>query len=588
MSKLPSLAGASIDLSKLREIEKETITDFLKSIPGEKCVILDAQLSKMVNLLAEGAAVFKENDVSKFLQLTEERIFVNSKCVLFMIRPSVRNTRIVASLIKTMLEAKEDHAYYVVFVPSKSQMCIQVLRDEGIYGDVDILELDLDLVPYDTDLLLMEMKDSFKDMYVYGDSQYVKHMAKSLVKLQVLYGLIPIVDMIGPNAANTAALMNRLRKEAKIADDPNNPPSISRLIIVDRSADHMSLFVTPLTYEGLIHEIVGIENGSVSVDGAVVGRTPDTKTTVPLNSSDILYTEIRNQNISVVPLYLKDKSHEIQSLYNNRPKEGDADLAKLSSFVKQLPTLKDAFDQIQVHLGMVELITSNTNGYAFRQKWQTELETLEGENMLDFITERITLQESLMSILRLLCLYSAVNKGIRPKDYDQVRREIIQTYGYERMLQLYMLEKAGLLVRRDGGNNYTSVKNKLKLMRSDVDGSKMIDMNYVTSGFAPLIPRLIQTIVQTGTLSSDIVKLCGLEFDHQQIYKDKTPRERQVVLVAFLGGVTFLELAALRYITKTEPVDIIVLSTHVTNGTQVLEMLDETPPLKTTPLSVPN
>lgn len=55
-----------------------------------------------------------------------------------------------------------------------------------------------------------------------------------------------------------------------------------------------------------------------------------------------------------------------------------------------------------------------------------EHEILEGEQLLDYIVERITLQDALPLILRLLVLYSLVNSGLRGKDYDAVRKEIIQ------------------------------------------------------------------------------------------------------------------------------------------------------------------
>ena len=60
------------------------------------------------------------------------------------------------------------------------------------------------------------------------------------------------------------------------------------------------------------------------------------------------------------------------------------------------PSKMDAFDRLQIHQGISDFITSVTNGYMFRQQWQ------------------------------LLCLYSLVNGGLRSKDYDTVRKEIIQ------------------------------------------------------------------------------------------------------------------------------------------------------------------
>lgn len=42
---------------------------------------------------------------------------------------------------------------------------------------------------------------------------------------------------------------------------------------MDRDVDLVSPLVTPLTYEGLIDDTVGIENGRVKLDAAVLGSS---------------------------------------------------------------------------------------------------------------------------------------------------------------------------------------------------------------------------------------------------------------------------------------------------------------------------
>lgn len=48
---------------------------------------------------------------------------------------------------------------------------------------------------------------------------------------------------------------------------------------------------------------------------------------------------------------------------------------------------------------------------------------------------------------------------------------------------------------------------------------------------------------------------------------------RRVVLVVFIGGVTFSELSALRFVSQAAPVDFIVMATAVASGSQMLEQL---------------
>lgn len=56
--------------------------------------------------------------------------------------------------------------YHVFFVPRRSVVCERVLEEEGVYGDVQISEYHLDLIPLDTDVLSFELPNSFKDIYV--------------------------------------------------------------------------------------------------------------------------------------------------------------------------------------------------------------------------------------------------------------------------------------------------------------------------------------------------------------------------------------------------------------------------------------
>ena len=102
-------------------------------------------------------------------------------------------------------------------------------------------------------------------------------------------------------------------------------------------------------------------------------------------------------------------------------------------------------------------------------------------------------------MLRLVCLQSVVNGGLKPKIFDFYRREILQTYGFEHMLSLNNLEKAGLLKVQDARNPYASVKKTMKLIvEEDPDAPAPEDISHVYSGYAPLSVRLVQNFTKAG------------------------------------------------------------------------------------------
>jgi hypothetical protein len=61
---------------------------------------------------------------------------------------------------------------------------------------------------------------------------------------------------------------------------------------------------------------------------------------------------------------------------------------------------------------------------------------------------------------------------------------------------------------------------------------------------------------------------------------------RKVVLVVFVGGVTHIELAALRFLSERLPFAFLVLTTGIINGTELISSVIATPVLST-PVSAP-
>lgn len=79
---------------------------------------------------------------------------------------------------------------------------------------------------------------------------------------------------------------------------------------------------------------------------------------------------------------------------------------------------------------------------------QTEQELLSGvetDKVHPFIEDSIAKKQPLLRVLRLLCLQSLANSGLKLKVLEHYKREIIQTYGFQHILTLSNLEKCGLL-----------------------------------------------------------------------------------------------------------------------------------------------
>nr|CAD1843835.1 unnamed protein product [Ananas comosus var. bracteatus] len=194
-------------------------------------------------------------------------------------------------------------------------------------------------------------------------------------------------------------------------------------------------------------------------------------------------------------------------------------------------------------------------------------------------------------------LFSLTNSGLPRKNFDYLRREILHSYGFEHMPSLYNLEKAGLLKKQETKNNWLTITKALQLIVDQTGTSNPNDISYIFSGYAPLSIRLVQHAIRSGWRSiEEIIRLLpGPHLDlkrgvsnansisetvpgAQSIIDRVADGRRSLVLVVFIGGVTFAEIAALRFLSAQEGIgyDFIVGTTKIVNGNTILDTLIST------------
>ena len=52
--------------------------------------------------------------------------------------------------------------YSVFFMPRRSMVCEKVFQEEGIFADVTLAEYPLDFIPFDSDILSLELDTAYK------------------------------------------------------------------------------------------------------------------------------------------------------------------------------------------------------------------------------------------------------------------------------------------------------------------------------------------------------------------------------------------------------------------------------------------
>ncbi|KAM0559677.1 hypothetical protein ACHAPJ_004201 [Fusarium lateritium] len=637
---------------QIRNKARKDLLYLLEGVRGKKNVVLDKSLVGPIGTIVK-VAVLQEYGVDKFFILENDNADTSQRNVIFIARGECgRHAEAIAAQIKRIQrESQTGHDFHIFWVPRRTLVSDKLLEEAGVLGDVNIAELPLSFFPLENDVLSLELDDSFRDLYLSKDVTPNFLIAKALMEIQQNHGLFPRVIGKGDNAKRVADLLSRMRQELLAGEDTSEANKIGltpsttneSVIIIDREVDFVTPLLTQLTYEGLIDEVFKIQNNQTKVDTTVVGApaqasaaTSQSRTrTIQLDSGDKLYEQLRDANFAIVGSLLNKVARRLQKVQSDyESKHKTKTIAELKDFVSQLPGYQQEQQSARIHTGLAEEIIKHTRTDLFKGLLEVQQNLAAGadpSSQFDGIEELIARDAPIRETLRLLCIYSCISGGIRPKEFDQFRRLILQGYGYQHLLTLNNLEKLQLFLSKSSplagmipipGNagattgsktNYTYLRKQLRLIVDEVQEDDPNDISYVYSGYAPLSIRLVQCILQKQYLLSvtkgnsasaagappgvgtqgwqgfdEAVKhVRGQTFYEHQKGEDKAVKARallsgsgnkQTVFVVFVGGITFTEIAALRFIAKQEEGrrNIVICTTSIISGNRMMDAAIET------------
>ncbi|XP_044443153.1 vacuolar protein-sorting-associated protein 33 homolog isoform X2 [Triticum aestivum] len=594
MAQIPNLDNAPLNLTALREQSQKELVSIIKSIMGNKCLVIDPKLAGTLSLILH-TSVLKEH-VTELRILSADPVQTECPKVVYLVRSQLSLMKFVANQIKNDESKGLQREYHLYFVPRRVVACEMILEEGKVHQKLAIIgEYPLYLVPLDEDVISFELGDddysSQECRLIEGDTATsVWHIAEAIHRLELAFGVIPNVRAKGVASTKAAQLLNHMHLQDPVHMDDMGIPEIETVILLDREVDMVTPMCSQLTYEGLLDEMLEIHDGSVQVDAGIMGAQQDgKKVKVPLNSSDKLYREIRDLNFHVVLRVVHQKATSIQQDYAQVKSTNTQSVSELKDFVKRLHSLPE----ITRHVNLAHHLQSFAGKPLFHARVEIEQKILEAKDYdtcYKYIEEIIQKQEPIETVLRLLVLFSLTNAGLPRKNFDYLRREILHSYGFEHMPLLYNLEKAGLVKRRESRSNWAVIRRALQLIVDIKDPDSPDDMSYVFAGYAPLSIRLVEHAMRSGWQSiEEVLKLLPgprldlkrgvstisgsseLLPDGAQQNTDRVGR-RSVVLVVFVGGVTFAEIAALRFLGAQEGMgyDFVVATTKVITGNTLL------------------
>ncbi|KAL9643969.1 hypothetical protein ABK040_005437 [Willaertia magna] len=609
-SVIPKLQNCAVNLSLFRKVAAEELRELIEKVKTtnpHKAFVFDPELIGPLSLIVPYSFFIPKGSGSSEPEigtLKQEKIAFkqNVGSIFYITRPRIELIKIMAAQISNIVSQQPVPNIYVIFVPRRTLIAEVLLEKMNILQHVQkpLMEFSLDFIPFDNDLLSMEYPYGFRECELEGDFSSLYSVARSIMKLQSVYGLIPNTKYIGKSAKMTFEILREMRQKTESEINQVNP-NIGNLIIFDRKVDLVTPLMTPLTYEGLVDSFYRIQNNLVTIPFLTVQKKEDEKegnteqkdqneeqstkkvpTRLPLNDDDDVYKQIRHLNILSVGSKLSSIAIEIDKTYEER-KNLNA-IEDIKAYFHQLPDVQQKHKDLSTHITIATELKKETSKQEFRRRIRTEQDIILGNEpkiCIEYIESCIIRQDPLPSVLRLVCLYSIVRNGLTQTEYDHLREELVYSYGHFVVLTLKNLEEAGVLRKSTSKLNwsspFTTLRKSLSLFVEDLDEQSQKNMAYVHSGYAPLSCRLIQDAL--NPTKWDQLKSLFKGTEHYEYIGDEViPNQlsSDVTLIYFIGGCTFSEISALRSLQVQNPrLRFIIATTKLINTDSFLSSVFE-------------
>ncbi|KZT08568.1 Sec1-like protein [Laetiporus sulphureus 93-53] len=579
-----------LDVSVLKELARKGLVDALNGVNGAKTLVLDQSLAGPLSLVAE-IALLKHHGVDKMFWLEPGPLTATTTNVVYLCRPLVKWVKIIADQVKRLSRESAKHTYTLLLVPRISTLVSRILEEEGVLGDITISSYNLQFIPVAEDVISLEHDNAFKELWVDGDETIIYNSMQALMTFQRQYGLFPRIVGKGDYASRLATLLTR-HPPSSASYAPDNVVAaqagrIDSLIIIDRSADMITPLLTQLTYEGLVDEMFGIRNSHVEVPisllaaPATPGQPAASSSSEPpastpatsaltrekrkkhhlTTATDPLFAELQDLNFSSVGRKLNQVARRLDEEYKLRHQAKTS--AQLREFVSKLGGLQSEHQSLRLHTGLSEMIVPFTHTEQFNKSLEIQQNLLANYDIsaqLTAIDEMIAQGADMQMVVRLLCLASIINGGIKAKTLENLKREVLQAYGYNLLPMLLALSSPPLSILLPNPlppsalsaatvtkYPYASLRKSLRLLIEEPDAVDDVenDISYVYSGYAPISIRLVQCVAQKGGVLSNPASVKDKkDKDNADANKSKSPLSGKVQAHPIVGWKGFEDVIA--------------------------------------------
>ena len=604
------------------EIKEDFQTIASKTAPDEKspkALIISKYLFPKFNY------IFKLSEIAKLG--FSKRIYYLENCpqkieeyqLVFIIPSKIECVEIVMKQFKwendDMLEKQKnfeaykssiiEKSYFFYFVPKVDISVLNYINENHslyrAYFDNNF-EFELLNFPLDFDLISLEDSQSFKELYLYKFSDCMDNLANLLIKIQEIFGIIKHKYIVGENGQILSQLLEKKEKEGFLSEKNSN--EILACFFFDRSVDYITPMLTEFTYEAMLHANFDIKFNKIKVKSEILPSEKDSNQNkidninskinsiqekegeepkpveeykkLYLGTEDKLYYMIKNYNFDKIRNFLPRRLiYQQEQLKQGAKNKSFESLGKDLEMIKEIKLERAALSN---HINLADYMSKKLTTPRAKRRLQLEQTLLNADkNCVDFIHEfyetEMARKGEPYDLLKLFCLENLIFGGVKNKIYDIFKNDFLLTYDENLFFLLKNLEELKILRKGGSSKFYHSIYEKLNLLNFNVNVLHPDDTSFVFSGYSPISIRLLERALNPGwgLIQKEILKNFPCEFifpeDEKPVTEPQT--DNNVILLVFIGGITYSEIAAIRYLNKSKKYSkykFLIITTNVISG----------------------
>ena len=432
-------------------------------------------------------------------------------------------------------------------------------------GEFLIRSLSFDFFAIDDDLLSLEYNLSSKELF--WDKEFNIHnlSAEALFKFQIGFGKFEDICVLGKNGKKVFKILESIEKENE-KDVDNLTTIYDSCIILDRSLDMLTPFMTQFTYLGLLDEIFSISFGTINIKKTIIDKYADPEDIINyhlFNKKDKLeFDKLKNSNCITLITKIQEIANKIKKKQNITTEIDEKKAREMIEMIK--------FSNFgSIHINLTTKVMDFLKKPQIFTKNKIQQALLLGEDKIYLIEDLIDLIQVNIDIKIVISLIISLNivfEGFSSAQFKKISVEFVNNYGLEKISILLVLSQNGFFVDRGAKNGLFETNFRLYKSIFKNDPKSQVFSNY--NQFISPLCHIFRSVLNKDQAVNK------LDFEFSKNSKIENFRNSKKIVLFVIGGLTYSEIISIRQIAEEFGKEVIISVTNIVNTETILNGLD--------------